>query len=167
MARLSRFGAIIVVVVLICAGLFAIYTHRLGVPANKYGWFATHYGQLAIGDFLTYVKSSLTRPSTDFRFETYDPDELVSVAAMTEAAEADLYKLFPIGTKVQPFVDLMNQLEARCYNLNQPDKPLSCGYAYATWTKFVRVGIHWNVEVYRDESGEKIERFWTKVRGRM
>lgn len=167
MVRRTLYLTIVVLVILICAVLFAVFAHRLSVSPSQYGRFAVEYSRLAVGDLYDYVKSSLTRPSTDFRFETYDPDELVTSAAMTEAAEADLSRLFPIGTSVEPFVDLMNQLGARCYNLNQPDRPLSCGYAYATWTKFVRIGIHWTVDVYRDETGEKIERFRIKVVGRM
>lgn len=167
MTRLLQFGAIIAVVLLICAGLLAVQAHRLGVPANQYGRFAIEYGRLAIGDFLTYVESSLTRPSTDFRFENYDPDEFDSVWAMAEAAEADLYELFPKGTDAQPFVNLMDQMGATCYDVKQPDSVISCLYVYPNWEHFIRWGIHWSIDLYRDESGEKVERFRIKVRGRL
>ncbi len=161
MIRLSRFGAITAVVLLICAGLsfglFALHARTIGEPVIE-------YARYAIGDFFNYVQSSLTRPSTDLRFENYDVDELGTGAAMAEAAEADLYKLFPKGTEVQPFVDLMIQLGGTCTNLERPERPLSCGYDHITWTKVVRVGIHWSVAVFRDESGDKIERFRIRIR---
>jgi hypothetical protein len=162
MTRLSRFGAIVAVVLLICAGLslglFAIYARTIGAPVLL-------YAQYAIGDLFNYVQSSLTRPSTAFRFENYDVDELDTAAAMAEAAEADLYELFPKGTETQPFVDLMSQLGETCHNLERPDKPLSCGYDQITWTKIGRVHIHWSIDVFRDESGEKIGRFRISVTG--
>lgn len=161
MIRLSRFGAITAVVLLICAGLsfglFALHARTIGEPVIE-------YARYAIGDFFNYVESSLTRPSTDLRFENYDVDELGTGAAMAEAAEADLYKLFPKGTEVQPFVDLMIQLGGTCTNLERPERPLSCGYDHITWTRFIRFCVDWGIEVSRDESGEKIERFRIQIK---
>ena len=165
MTRLTRFLIIVGVVLLICAGLsfglFAIHTRAV------VGDSVLTYTRYAIEDLFNYVESSLTRPSTPFRFENYDVDELGTGAAIVEAAEADLYKLFPKGTEDQPFVDLMSQLGGTCFNLERRERPLSCGYEHITWSRFIRFSIYWIIEVSRDESGEKIERFQIKIKNYM
>lgn len=86
---------------------------------------------------------------------------------MAEAAETDLYKLFPKGTEVQPFVDFIYQMGGTCFDSEQPDLPLFCKYVHPRWKYFIRYGVFWRVQVFRDESGEQIERFQIKVRGRL
>lgn len=167
MTRLSRFGAIAAVVLLICIGLFTAQVHRMNVPPDQYGRFAIQYGRWAIGDFLDYVESKLSRPSVDFRFENYNSDELGSTAAMAQAAETDLYKVFPKGTEVQPFVDFIHETGGTCVDSEQPGSPLFCNYRHPRWRYFIRYGLGWGVQVSLDESREKIENFEIDVRVRM
>lgn len=165
--RLTRFLSIVGVVLLICIGLFAAQVHRLNVPPDQYGRFAIQYGRWAIGDFRNYVESNLSRPSVDFRFEDYNSDELGSTAAMAQAAESDLYKLFPKGTEVQPFVDFIHETGGTCFDSEQPGSPLFCNYEHTIWKYFIRFGVVWEIQVFLDESRDKIENFEIDVRGRV
>ena len=167
MTRLSRIGAIVVVVLLILIGLFAAQVHRMNVPPDQYGRFAIQYGRWAIGDFRDYVESKLSPPSVDFRFEDYNSDELGSAAAMAQAAETDLYELFPKGTAVQPFVDFIHETGGTCFDSEQPGSPLFCKYRHPRWKYFIRYVLCWGIQVFLDESRDKIESFEIDVRVRV
>ncbi len=167
MTRLTRILIVVAAALLICIGLFAAQVHRMNVPPDQYGRFAIQYGRWAIGDFRNYVESKLSRPSVDFRFEDYNSDELGSTAAMAQAAETDLYKLFPKGTEVQPFVDFLYETGGTCFDSEQPGSPLFCKYRHPRWKYFIRYGLGWGIQVFLDESREKIENLEIDVRVRM
>ena len=137
----------------------------MNVPPDQYGRFALQYSRWAIGDFRNYVELKLSRRSVDFRFEDYNSDELGSTAAMAQAAEADLHKLFPKGTEVQPFVDFINETGGTCFDSKQPGSPLFCKYRHPIWKYLVRFGVGWGIQVFLDESRAKIEYFEIDVRG--
>jgi len=130
--------------------------------------------RIVITDLIYFAEINLTRPTSGFRFEDYDPEKLPSAAAAAGAAKADLYRLFPSGTEVRPFVELIQSIGGNCYETQQfdPAPVLICNYTYpkwkilTKWMEIVRIGIHWTVYVFQDETGKSIDKFRVDVVGR-